>query len=97
MVFGVDEKDVDPFQRRFAKVVNFGLAYGMEAYGLGQRLGVPTEEAREILDNYFASFPSDRPDAAVRQLNGRQGEVWGAESATDRLVVIRTGEKQAKD
>jgi virginiamycin B lyase len=45
----------------------------------------------------FASFPSDKPDAAVRQLNGRPGEVWGAESATDRLVVIRTGEKQAKD
>src|SRR5262249_49047601 len=45
----------------------------------------------------FASFPSDKPDAAVRQLNGRPGEVWGAESGTDRLVVIRTGEKQAKD
>ena len=45
----------------------------------------------------FASFPSDKPEAAVRQLNGRQGEVWGAESGTDRLVVIRTGEKQAKD
>jgi virginiamycin B lyase len=37
----------------------------------------------------FESFPSDRPDAAVRQLNGRPGEVWGAESGTDRLVVIR--------
>ena len=37
----------------------------------------------------FESFPSDKPDAAVRQLNGRAGEVWGAESATDRLVVIR--------
>ena len=37
----------------------------------------------------FESFPSDRPDAAVRQLNGRAGEVWGAESATDRLMVIR--------
>jgi virginiamycin B lyase len=44
----------------------------------------------------FAGFPSDRQDAAVRQLNGRQGEVWGAESGTDRLVVIRTGDKQAK-
>jgi virginiamycin B lyase len=42
----------------------------------------PTSEA-------FESFPSDKPDAAVRQLNGRAGEVWGAESATDRLVVIR--------
>ena len=37
----------------------------------------------------FEGFPSDKPDAAVRQLNGRAGEVWGAESATDRLVVIR--------
>ena len=35
------------------------------------------------------SFPSDKPNVAVRQLNGRAGEVWGAESATDRLVVIR--------
>ena len=37
----------------------------------------------------FESFPSDRPNAAVRQLLGRAGEVWGAESGTDRLVVIR--------
>jgi virginiamycin B lyase len=37
----------------------------------------------------FESFPSDKQDAAVRQLNGRPGEVWGAESGTDRLVVIR--------
>ncbi|HEY1384507.1 MAG TPA: SMP-30/gluconolactonase/LRE family protein [Dongiaceae bacterium] len=38
----------------------------------------------------FESFPSDREDANVRQLLGRPGEVWGAESGTDRLVVIRT-------
>jgi len=43
------------------------------------------------------SYPSDRADAAVRQLNGRPGEVWGAESGTDRLVVIRTGDKAASD
>ena len=42
----------------------------------------------------FASFPSDRPNASVRQLNGRAGEVWGAESGTDRLVVIRTASTQ---
>lgn len=45
----------------------------------------------------FASFPSDKDGAAVRQLNGRNGEVWGAESGTDRLVVIRAGETKAKD
>jgi virginiamycin B lyase len=38
----------------------------------------------------FTSFPSDKAGAQVRQLNGRPGEVWGAESGTDRLVVIRT-------
>ena len=39
----------------------------------------------------FQSFPSDRPRAEVRQMLGRPGEVWGAESGTDRLVVIRHG------
>jgi len=37
----------------------------------------------------FDSFPSDKPDAAVRQMLGRPGEMWGGESGTDRLVVIR--------
>jgi virginiamycin B lyase len=37
----------------------------------------------------FESFPSNKPDAAVRQMLGRPGEMWGAESGTDRLVVIR--------
>ena len=57
-VFGVAEADVDDAQRRFAKVVNYGLAYGMEAYGLGQRLDIPTGEAAEILDAYFDGFPN---------------------------------------
>jgi virginiamycin B lyase len=39
----------------------------------------------------FKSYPSDRPGANVRQMLGRAGEVWGAESGTDRLVVIRAG------
>lgn len=57
-VFHVAEERVDAFQRRFAKVVNYGLAYGMEAYGLAQRLDIPTDQAREILDAYFESFPN---------------------------------------
>ena len=59
-VFHVSEADVDDAQRRFAKVVNYGLAYGMEAYGLGQRLDIPTGEAAQILDAYFAGFPNVR-------------------------------------
>jgi DNA polymerase-1 len=57
-VFDVDEEKVDAFQRRFAKVVNYGLAFGMEAYGLGQRLKIPTDQAKEILDSYFEGFPN---------------------------------------
>jgi virginiamycin B lyase len=39
----------------------------------------------------FESFPSNRRNAQVRQILGRPGELWGAESGTDRLVVISTG------
>ncbi len=45
-------------QRSKAKMVSYGLAYGMEAYGLGQRLNIPTSEAQVILDAYFVAFPS---------------------------------------
>ncbi len=57
-VFGVPENSVDDEQRRFAKVVNYGLAYGMETYGLAQRAGIENEEAKRILDAYFSSFPN---------------------------------------
>lgn len=45
----------------------------------------------------FESFPSDQPGAAVRQMLGRPGEMWGAESGTDRLVVVRDGGAEASN
>ena len=59
-MFGVDRDEVTPAQRSTAKMVSYGLAYGMEAYGLSQRLGVPVEEAQSILQAFFAAFPSVR-------------------------------------
>jgi len=56
-VFGVALEDVSGEQRSKAKMVSYGLAYGMEAYGLGQRLGIDVGEAKVILDAYFAAFP----------------------------------------
>jgi DNA polymerase I len=56
-IFGVAAAEVTPEMRRRAKVVNFGLLYGMEAYGLGQRLDLSREEAQEQIDLYFAGFP----------------------------------------
>ncbi len=59
-VFGVERDDVTGAQRSTAKMVSYGLAYGMEAYGLSQRLSVPVEEAQAILQAFFAGFPSVR-------------------------------------
>jgi DNA polymerase-1 len=55
-VFGVATSEVTTAQRSKAKMISYGLAYGMEAYGLSQRLSVPVEEAAEILGQYFAAF-----------------------------------------
>ncbi len=72
-VFGVDRDAVTHEQRSRAKMVSYGLAYGMEAYGLSQRLGVPVEEARGILDAFFEAFPSvhDYMDQAVAEARSK--------------------------
>ncbi|MGI8686344.1 MAG: DNA polymerase, partial [Acidimicrobiales bacterium] len=57
-IFTVEPGDVTRAQRSKAKMVSYGLAYGMEAYGLGQRLGIPTDEAAQILGAYFQAFPN---------------------------------------
>jgi DNA polymerase-1 len=59
-VFGVEADGVDYEMRRRAKVINFGLLYGMEAYGLAQRLEIPRDEAQEQMDAYFDQFPGVR-------------------------------------
>lgn len=56
-VFGVSPEDVSVEQRSKAKMISYGLAYGMEAYGLAQRLGISNGEAAEILSAYFLAFP----------------------------------------
>ena len=56
-VFGVAVDKVTSEQRSKAKMVSYGLAYGMEAYGLAQRLAIGVSEASEILDAYFSAFP----------------------------------------
>lgn len=57
-VFGLDSIDeVTPDQRRKAKEVNFGIPYGVSAYGLASRLGISNEEGKEMIDQYFERFP----------------------------------------
>ena len=59
-VNNVNPDEVTPDMRRRAKMINFGLLYGMEAYGLAQRLKIEQEEAQEHIDAYFAQFPDVR-------------------------------------
>jgi DNA polymerase I len=105
-VFHVDEAKVDEFQRRFAKVVNYGLAYGMEAYGLGQRLDIPTEQAREILDAYFAAFPNiaaymtetireAKATGYTTTLFGRRRQL--PELSSDNFRIRQMGERMAQN
>jgi DNA polymerase-1 len=56
-VFGVPPDQVTPDQRRSAKAINFGLIYGMSAFGLGKQLGIPTNVAQRYIDLYFARYP----------------------------------------
>ena len=59
-VFGVTLDDVTPEMRRKAKMVNYGIAYGISAFGLAQRLNIPRREGAEIIDQYFKQFSGIR-------------------------------------
>lgn len=103
-VFGIAESEVTGEQRSKAKMVSYGLAYGMEAYGLSQRLAIPVDEAAGILDSYFAAFPNvrrymDEAVAAARQrgytetLFGRRRPI--PELNSDNFRIRQVGERQA--
>ena len=103
-VFDTSSDDVTVEQRSKAKMVSYGLAYGMEAYGLGQRLGIPTSEAQVILDAYFDAFPAvkdymDRTVAEARDrgytetLFGRRRRI--PELSSGNFRIRQAGERQA--
>jgi DNA polymerase-1 len=103
-IFHVDPTDVTVAMRSRAKMVSYGLAYGMEAFGLAQRLGIERAEAQGILDAYFAAYPSVRAymDNAVAEarrrgytetLFGRRRQIPELSSST--YSVRLAGERQA--
>jgi len=81
-VFGVPPLMVTPDHRRQAKVVNFGIVYGLSAFGLSQNLGIETSEAKQFITNYFEKYKGVRAfidktleearrDLKVKTLHGR--------------------------
>jgi DNA polymerase-1 len=103
-IFSVEPGAVTIEQRSKAKMVSYGLAYGMEAYGLGQRLNIPTAEAQVILDAYFVAFPSvheymQRTVAEARE-RGYTETLFGRrrlipELSSSNFRVRQAGERQA--
>jgi len=59
-IFGVEHTSVDNEQRRYAKVINFGLIYGMSAFGLAQNLNIERSAAQSYIERYFARYPGVR-------------------------------------
>tara|TARA_R110000824_G_scaffold118960_14_gene272124 strand:+ start:247691 stop:250645 length:2955 start_codon:yes stop_codon:yes gene_type:complete len=59
-MFNVPLKDMDPSVRRRAKAINFGIIYGISAFGLANQLGIPRGEAADYIDRYFKRFPGIR-------------------------------------
>ena len=82
-VFDLPLDAVDPGSRSRAKMVNYGLAYGMNAWGLAQRLDIAPDEAQEIMDAYFASFP------AIREYLDRQVGHATVEGFTETILGRR--------
>lgn len=103
-VFSVEPGDVTIDQRSKAKMVSYGLAYGMEAYGLAQRLNIPVDEAAPILDAYFVAFPNvkaymDRTVVEARE-RGYTETLFGRRRPIPELMnsnfrVRQAGERQA--
>jgi DNA polymerase I len=74
LIFGVGEGDVSPDQRRVGKTINFGVVYGMSAFGLAQSLKIPRGEAEKFIRTYFERF--QRVDAFLKETI-RQAERTG--------------------
>ncbi|MCR4865108.1 MAG: DNA polymerase I [Bacteroidales bacterium] len=101
-IFGVPVAEVTADQRRKAKTANFGIMYGISAFGLAQRLRVPRSEAKRLIDGYFESFPSirafidntiaqARKDGYVQTLFGRRRYIQdiNIQNATLRALAER--------
>ena len=103
-IYGVEPTGVTTAMRSKAKMVSYGLAYGMEAFGLASRLNIERAEAQQILDAYFEAFPNVKAymDGAVAEarrkgytetLFGRRRQI--PELASGVYSVRLAGERQA--
>jgi DNA polymerase-1 len=103
-IFGLPPEEVTPEMRRKAKAVNFGIIYGISAFGLARDIGVSNSEARRYIDNYFARYPKVREflDRTIEdaKTNGHVTTLFGRrrfipELASSTASVRSFGERMA--
>jgi DNA polymerase-1 len=103
-VYHVAEDEVTSTMRRNAKTVNFGILYGISAFGLAERLHIPQKEARELITDYFAGFPKisqylsetmefARKNGYVETLLGRRRYIKDINSAN--AILRKAAERNA--
>lgn len=103
-VLGVEAADVGPAERSKAKMVNYGIAYGLSAFGLAERLDIPQDEAAGYIESYFERFPAidaymkeavakAKKDGYAATLLGRRRPI--PELRSDRPQVRSQGERLA--
>ena len=91
-IFGVEPAGVDAEQRRYAKVINFGLIYGMSAFGLAGQLGIERAAAQQYMERYFARYPGVAEYMRVTREKAReQGYVETVFGRCLWLPEIRSG------
>ncbi|ATE62275.1 DNA polymerase I [Thauera sinica] len=100
-VFGVPQEEVSSEQRRYAKVINFGLIYGMSAHGLARNLGIDRAAAQGWIDRYFARYPGvatymDRTRAEARE-QGYVETVFGRRLYLPDIRAQQAGRRQAAE
>ena len=91
-VFDIDIKQVSREERRSAKAINFGLIYGISAFGLSKQLGVGRHLAAEYMDKYFSKYPGVREYMDIIKNDARErGYVETLDGRRVYLPVINTG------
>jgi DNA polymerase-1 len=100
-IFGVTPLEVTSEQRRYAKVINFGLIYGMSAHGLAKNLGIERAAAANYIDRYFARYPGvaaymERTRAEAKA-NGYVETVFGRRLHLPEIRAQQVGRRQAAE
>ncbi|MGU9951999.1 MAG: DNA polymerase I [Gammaproteobacteria bacterium WSBS_2016_MAG_OTU1] len=88
-----DVVEVSDEQRRAAKAINFGLIYGMSAFGLAQALNISREQAQEYINRYFARYP--QVAVYMESIRKQAAEDKKVETIIGRQIAISSGNKQA--